>query len=144
MILNNQTKEILLSAHRTWIQSDLMYIHFKNTMTKTPKIDKDNVRSFFISAPGVYMLFWYALLFATCEILKEHDLIPRIIEGEVNKIYDSLRRIRNAAFHAQKKYWSPKYFEIMAIPDSVKIIKKIHHELDLFFLDLFRKSSELS
>lgn len=125
------THENFLSVHRTWIHADLMFHQFEKNMRP---LDKKAVETFFVTDQGTYLLLWYGLLFVTLECLKEHNAIPTLIIHDVDAIYDALRHFRNAAFHAQPEYYSPKLLEIMEVQDSPATIRKIHSELDRFFL----------
>ncbi len=127
--------EIISIIHRHWIWANTIKLLFHKEITKVSRhrSNNDYVR-IFISPYGTYMCMWYGLLFAVLEALKEEKIIIPNIQKDIDDIYSSLRHFRNAVFHAQKKYWSPKFFEIMKDHDSADKIWKVHKEVGDFLL----------
>lgn len=52
---------------------------------------------------------------------------------------EKLRRYRNAVFHYQPEYFSPKMLEAMQEPNFVPWVTLLHKELGRFFLEYIDK-----
>ncbi|MDD5130759.1 MAG: hypothetical protein PHS66_06930 [Candidatus Omnitrophica bacterium] len=133
-------KEQFFTLHRHWMWSNVIKTDFAMEIKKqlggedTPKAE--------IIMPdkyGAYMSIWYGLLFVVLEGLKEEKVIIPEIEDDIKHIYEPLRLYRNAVFHPQKKYWSPKLFKIMEDGNSVDKIWKVHKRLGEYFLEGINK-----
>ena len=135
--MNNEKISII---HRHWIWANTVKLLFHQEI---PKLDlsepsKDIVK-IMISPYGTYMCLWYALLFVVLEGLKDAKITIPDIEKEIKDIYKPLSRFRNAVFHPQEKYWSPKFFEIMQDEDSSSKIWIVHTKVGDFILEEIKK-----
>ena len=81
------------------------------------------------------MSIWYGMLYGTLEILKEKKIVVPDIQEDIDSIFDSLRLYRNAIFHPQPEYFSPKLVKIMEDQESVVKLWKISRGLGKFFLE---------
>ncbi len=113
--------------------------HFETAITDVRARGEANALLLLAGPYGAYMSIWYGMLYGVLERLKENRIrIPKI-QGDIDSIYFSLRRYRNAVFHPQAKYISPKLIEIMNDPESPKKIWAVHAGLGQFFLEEFNK-----
>ena len=133
------SSEELMVLHRQWMWANVMresfYAHLGEGGNAKP------AEEFFPDRVGGFMCVWYGMLFSVLEVVKEKSLAIEGIE-DLDTIYEPLRLFRNAVFHAQPKYWSPKLFEIMKDPESALKIRKIHSALGKFFLTELRNRRE--
>lgn len=130
---NKMTNERLGIIHKHWIWANTIKLLFDNEI-KNPQNKDIKIENLIIRPYGTYMSLWYGLLFVVLEALKEENIIISEIQEDINDIYDSLRVYRNAVFHAQEKYWSPKFFEIMEKTNSVRKIWNVHKKVGDFLL----------
>ena len=79
-----------------------------------------------------YILLFHALLFTVLEFLKEQDSIPTSIIPEVEAHWDNLRLFRNAVFHIQKEFVSPKTMALVHSDLDFNTTFRIHHEIGKF------------
>ena len=138
-MMNNEKISII---HRHWIWANTINLLFHNEVLKLnkPASNNDYVK-LFISPYGAYMCIWYGLLFAILEALKEEKITIPDIQNDIDDIYNSLRHFRNAVFHAQKKYWSPKFFKIMKDKYSVDKIWRVHKKIGDFLLSKIKEEN---
>lgn len=127
--------EEFITLHRHYIWCNILKNNFENENQKlidsNSETDIDTVMSDYY---GAYMSIWYGMLFAVLEVFKKKKISMPEIEIDVADIYDSLRLYRNAVFHPQPEYWSPAFFKIMKVKDSVAKIRKVHDHLGRYFL----------
>lgn len=124
-------KERLLILHRHWMWANIMKQQFYSELGK----QKDNTPSqiFFADKTGAYMCAWYGLFYGVIEEAHRMKLqIPGV--DLLDKLWDKLRRFRNAVFHPQKEYWSPKFIGFVREPDCVSKIRDAHSAFGRFFL----------
>jgi len=130
----NLSKDRLMTIHRHWIWANYIRIQFYREFGEnTLELARDPV-SYAISSVGTHMCLWYGLLFTVCEAIREDHVVVQDAEPFFSEIYEDLRRFRNAIFHVQTEYWSPKLFEIMERKDSPTKIKKVHEEIGKWLL----------
>ena len=72
---------------------------------------------------------WYGLLFAICEELREQKVKVCEIQNDIDSIFSSLRRCRNAVFHIQSKYWSKKLLDFITVAENATKVHRIHNGL---------------
>jgi len=138
------TKDRLMVIHRHWIWANYMRIQFCSEFDEnTLELAKDPV-SYLISSVGTHMCLWYGLLFTVCEVVREDRLIVQHFEPFFSEIYEDLKRFRNAIFHVQPEYWSPKLFEIMQQKDSPAKIKTVHEAMGRWLLAEMRGGPNVS
>ena len=137
--MNNEKISII---HRHWIWANTVQCLFaKEVLKKAISKANNNYVKIFISPYGAYMCIWHGLLFSVLEALKEEKITISHIQNDIVDIYDPLRHFRNAVFHAQEKYWSPKYFEIMKDKNSSDKIWRVHKEVGIFLLSEINKNA---
>lgn len=122
---SNMDSQSLLSIHRHWIWANWIKKQFEGSM-QSFSVSKDTIQEWYINPPGTYMCIWYGLLFSICEGLRAHSVHIPEVQSDIDEIYSALKRFRNAVFHIQPKYWSPKLFEIMEKKGSAIQIRKVH------------------
>jgi len=124
--------EEFMALHRHWMWANIMREDFESELAK-----KKVLKHPFPDRIGAYMSLWYGMLFGVLEVVKNKQIdIPGL--EDMNSIYKPLKLFRNAVFHAQPKYWSPKLFEIIEHKDSVQKIRQIHGALGEYFLKTLR------
>jgi hypothetical protein len=126
-------RQLLLSIHRHWIWANWVKKQFDGSIQSFP-VSKNRMQEWFITPPGIYMCIWYGLLFAVCEGLRGQKVIIREIQSDFDRIYPALKHFRNAVFHVQAKYWSPKLFEIMEDRGSAFQIRRVHEGIGEWLL----------
>ncbi|MFH1894095.1 MAG: hypothetical protein ABIK83_15590 [Candidatus Zixiibacteriota bacterium] len=87
-----------------------------------------------------YMFLWYALLYSVLETFEKYGVSFPEVQNDIDDVLAPLRRLRNAVFHPQSKYWSPKLFEFIGMNESVRKIHSIHSHLGRYFLSEFKKN----
>jgi len=122
-----------LSAHTAWLRADLMRRHLYDTDLNMNPVEYDG--SILTKEPIIYMFLWHALLFVVVEFMHTKRAIPPIIQSDVDSVYDSLKKLRHAVFHAQNEFISPKLVLLGNIPNYIQVINKIHSELGSFLCD---------
>ena len=123
------TDEQVLSAFTGWKRADLIFQDFyKVGPSALGKVDTTFMQQPF----GIYLFLFHALLFSVLQFLKNNNSIPLSIATDVDSVYESLGRFRNAIYHLQDDYPSHKLFEFANLTDSKDKIKRIHSELGLF------------
>ena len=136
--------EELMTLHRHYMWCNIIKKNFEKEIQKSidtkSKVDIEAVMPDYY---GAYMSIWYGMLFGVLEVFKNKEINILEIENDINDVYDSLRLYRNAVFHPQPQYWSPKLLEIMKDKHSAEKIWKIHNRLGKYFLDEMRGRTEL-
>jgi hypothetical protein len=120
-------KELLFAIHRHWIWANRVREEYGTQLRANPPASGDML-DWFLNSSGMHMCLWYGLLFSVCEGLRENGFSVPAVQAEIDGIYDALRLFRNAIFHVQSEYWSPKLFRIMEDP------QKVHEGLGEWFL----------
>jgi len=128
-------REEFAALHRHWMWANIIKKHFESAIADARQRGAISPEELFPEAYGAYMSIWYGMLYGVLEVLKEKSVAVPKIQGDIDSIFDSLRLYRNAVFHPQPKYWSPKLFEIMNDPESAKRIWGVHAGLGEFFLE---------
>jgi hypothetical protein len=120
--------EILLTIHRHWIWADRIREEYFERLKANPPNNEDLVE-FFSTGDGMYLCLWFGLEFVVCDALRERKLVIPNAQKEINGIYKSFERFRNAIFHVQPKFFSPKMFELLNDPTHQARIDKAHKEI---------------
>ncbi len=129
-------KEELMTLHRHYMWTLVIKKHFETEVKKvSPNKSEISPENLFIRPYGAYMSIWYGMLFAILEVLRKNNVSIPKIQSDIDSVYGSLKMYRNAVFHPQKKYWSPKLIEIMKDKDSVRKIWNINSGLGEYFLN---------
>jgi hypothetical protein len=119
------------SALNAWHRADLMLKHCAQSEFIFMPIEK------IFSQPSFsYLLLFHALLFTVIKFLKEEDSIPPSIVSEVEAHWNNLRLFRNAVFHIQKEFVSPKTMALVHSGLDTKTTFRIHYEIGQFLENL--------
>lgn len=122
--------EILVSLHRHWVWADRMKELFEFYLKKEGLPAEESLapdQPYMLSGMFTCMFLWYGLLYVTC------DGIEKVGEAKMSDIaptYDAakekLHRFRNAMFHVQPRYWSPKLMDVLKDRKIIGQIRAIH------------------
>ncbi len=130
------SREEFAALHRHWMWANVIKSHFDNAIADAKRRGVSSSPEQLFPEPfGAYMSIYYGMLYGLLEVLKENGVSIPKIQGDIDSIFDNLRLYRNAVFHPQPKYWSPKFFEIMKDRDSAIKIGNVHAGVGEFFLD---------
>lgn len=84
---------------------------------------------------GVFMFYWYSGLYVVIEGYRELQLQDAKIEALLQSPnVDALRLLRNATFHFQKEFFSPKMMRFIGSGDSVPWVRSLTEAFSEFFL----------
>ena len=84
---------------------------------------------------GIFMSYWYSSIYVVIEGFKELKLQDAKIEALLQSPnVKALQLYRNATFHFQKEYLSPKMNQFMQSKDSVSWIRSLTEAFGEFFL----------
>jgi hypothetical protein len=121
---------LLASLLRHWTWADRQKELFEFYLRKDfPSLSEDDIGSpeFFVSSMVTCMCLWYALLYATCDGIKEYAGVDvSTIAPAFAKSGEFLRHFRNATFHVQHEYLSEKLMDVLREPDMATAIRSIH------------------
>jgi hypothetical protein len=95
----------------------------------------ESLAMFFVSPAGRDMMFWCSMLYVVYEGWKVNCGFsdPEIGALEDERKLKLLKEFRNATFHYQKDYFTPKYFKFMGDPDAIDWTLSLHAALEKFF-----------
>lgn len=127
-----ERKEFLFAIHRHWIWTVRIRSEYYQRLKTNPP-SSDDLLEWFLIGEGVYLCIWYGLLFTVCEGLRKTGFTVPGTQAEIDAVYDSLRLFRNAIFHVQTKYLTPKMFSFLEDPGTEATIRKIYDGLDEWF-----------
>jgi hypothetical protein len=92
---------------------------------------------------GGSMLTWYALLWSVIEALRDERGVELRdpLGSDIEAIADLLRRCRNAVLHVPRSgdYFDQRITDLIAFPDSVRLIRTVHSSLGRLFLEEMRR-----
>jgi hypothetical protein len=118
-------KAELIAIHRHWYWADRIRDEYFEHLRGDPPQNTDLV-AFFATGHGMYLCLWFGLEFAVCEALHAKKISIPGAEKEIKKIYSSLKLFRNAVFHIQPEYLSPKFFQLLNDPTHQTTIDTAH------------------
>jgi hypothetical protein len=132
----------LASLHRYFIAANKMRIRFEKTLTDPNVINRfpdsdpiTKVMMWHVDDYGVFMFYWYSGLYVVVEGFRELQLKDDRIEALLQSPNtEALRLMRNATFHFQKEFFSPKMTHFMKSPDSVPWVRSLTEAFSEFFL----------
>lgn len=124
----------LMSLHRHWIWASIIKKRFEQTGAELKSPGPVDPTRFLVGPFGAYMSIWYGMLFGVLEVLKKRGIAIPEIQADMESIFDGLRLYRNAVFHPQEEYFSPKLVAIMKDKDAVKKIYRVHSGIGDWFL----------
>jgi hypothetical protein len=96
---------------------------------------------FTIEPYWMLMCLWYGVLFSVLEALREIKVNVPEVQKDIDKMYPTLKKYRNAVFHVQKEYWSNKWRNLILDETSAKKINLIHKQVGIFLLENLTKKS---
>jgi hypothetical protein len=128
------TRQEFMALHRHYIWGLVIRKNFEVAI-KAANGTGQKAEDLFVKPFGAYMFVWYGMLYGILEVLKKKRVSIPAIQTDIDGVYDSLRLCRNAVFHPQPEYFSPKLFKIMEDQDAVNKIWRISKGLGKFFLD---------
>ncbi len=132
----------LAALYRYFIAANKMRIHFDRALAnpKTHQMEPDDnpVAAFMVMHAddyGVFMFYWYSGLYVVIEGFNELKLRDAKIESLLQSPnVDALRLMRNATFHFQKEFLSPKMLHFMGSSDAVPWVRSLTEAFSEFFL----------
>lgn len=133
MPLELMKRELLISLHRHWVWADRtkeMFEYYLNKEWPIPTESLNPTSPYFISSLFTCMCLWYALLYATCDGIEQEAKIMVVeIAPEYEYLGPKLPHFRNAMFHVQAHYWSPKLMSVITDKDMPAQIRKVHDQV---------------
>jgi hypothetical protein len=120
--------ETLYTIHRHWFWANRIRDTYYQRIKANPPDDDDLLR-FFLDGDGMYLCLWYALLFPVCEALRVHKMVVPKAQQDIKDIYQSLKEFRNAMFHVQSVYLSPKTWNVLNNGAAEAKIRNVHKEI---------------
>jgi len=134
--------EPLIALHRHFMAANKMRILFEQAVADPQKWnrfpDAAPLEKFMLMHAddyGIFMFYWYSGLYVVIEGFQELKLKDQKIESLLQSPNtDALRLIRNATFHFQKEFFSPKMASFMASKDSVPWVFALTEAFSGFFL----------
>jgi hypothetical protein len=120
--------ETLYTIHRHWFWANRIRDTYYQRIKANPPDDDDLLR-FFLDGDGMYLCLWYALLFPVCEALRVHKMVVPKAQQDIKDIYQSLKEFRNAMFHVQSVYLSPKTWNVLNSRAAEAKIWNVHKEI---------------
>jgi hypothetical protein len=126
------------SIYRQWIWAD----HLRNYFSaELPEKKLSLSGDFTIEPYWMLMCLWYGVLFSVLEALREIKVNVPEVQKDIDKMYLTLKKYRNAVFHVQKEYWSNKWRNLILDETSAKKINLIHKQVGIFLLENLTKKS---
>jgi hypothetical protein len=126
------------SIYRQWIWAD----HLRNYFSaELPEKKLSLSGDFTIEPYWMLMCLWYGVLFSVLEALREIKVNVPEVQKDIDKMYPTLKKYRNAVFHVQKEYWSNKWRNLILDETSAKKINLIHKQVGIFLLENLTKKS---
>jgi hypothetical protein len=142
----------LATLHRYWIVADSIKLFVGMTVPDRnghshimaiPDLNKINPEG----VSGFYRLsVWYALLYVVVEAYEQMKLSDTAIDAllQDRKLVDLLRCARNATFHFQDDFFTPKFWDFYLAENSERWVQDLHRAFDLFFVqNVVKKAAEL-
>ncbi|MGC8495344.1 MAG: hypothetical protein ACP5SH_26825 [Syntrophobacteraceae bacterium] len=122
--------EILVSLHRHWVwadrQKELFEYYLRTEGQPSPESLKPD-KPYMLSSMFTCMFLWYGLLYVTCDgIEKVGKTKMAHVSPTFNQVKGTLYQFRNAMFHVQPQYWSPKLLNIFRDQQTVERIRATH------------------
>lgn len=135
------------ALHRYFIAANKMRILFEKTFSNTDVLNRFPeadalTRAFMLHMDdyGIFMFYWYSGLYVVIEGYRELQLQDAKIDALLQSPnVDALRLLRNASFHFQKEFFSPKMMHFIGSPDSVPWVHSLTEAFSDYFLREMRK-----
>lgn len=132
----------LVALHRHFIAANKMRILFQETLTDPKQWnqfpDAAPLEKFLLQHAGnygIFMFYWYSGLYVVIEGFRELKLTSEKIESLLQSPNtEGLRLVRNATFHFQKDFFSPKMESFLKSKDSVPWVFALTEAFSEFFL----------
>ena len=130
------------SLYRYFIAANKMRIRFENALADPKAINRfpdldplTKVMMWHVDDYGVFMFYWYSGLYVVIEGFRQLQLQDEKIEALLQSPnVEALRLMRNATFHFQEEFFSPKMTHFMKSPDSVPWVHSLTEAFSEFFL----------
>ena len=132
----------LQALHAHWIGANVLKHQFIATAIEEMNgiSSKNDPLEQFVFAVGsrtaALMSYWYASLYVVVEGYRELDLHdPEIDQLIDSATVDKLRRFRNAVYHYQELWLSPKRLDFLQEESGPEWLGRLHSRLGSFLLD---------
>jgi hypothetical protein len=131
-----------ISLHRYFIAANKMRILFDEALREPEQLSRfsglDPITRLLVMHAdnyGVFMFYWYSSIYVVIEGFRELKLKDAKIEALLESPnVEALRLMRNATFHFQEEFLSPKMYRFMKSTDSVPWISALTEAFSEFFL----------
>jgi hypothetical protein len=121
-------QQTLFAIHRHWIWAERIRVEYFERLQANPPKTSDMLE-WFLTGEAMYECLWFGLLFVVCEGLKDAGLRVPKAQSDINTIYKDLGHFRNALFHIQGDYFSPKWFDVWDNHATRIKIGKVHKQI---------------
>lgn len=115
----------LITVHRHWFWANRIRDEYFTNVKAEPPNDGDLV-AFFVTGQGMYLCLWFGLAFAVFEALRARQFVVPDAQKEIDNLFKRLKEFRNATFHVQRDYLSPKFFNLLNDPTHQSTLDKAH------------------
>ena len=107
-----------------------------NVINRFPELNPiTKVMMWHVDDYGVFMFYWYSGLYVVIEGFRKLRLQDKQIDALLKSPnVEALRLMRNATFHFQKEFFSPKMIHFIKSPDSVPWVHSLTEAFSEFFL----------
>jgi hypothetical protein len=130
------------SLYRYFIAANKMRIRFENALADPEVLNRFANYSeetkhlmWHVDDQGIFMYYWYGGLYVVVEGFRELKLKDDKIEAILQSPNtEGLRLMRNATFHYQKEFYSPKMMPFVKSADSVTWVRSLTEAFSEFFL----------
>jgi hypothetical protein len=122
--------EILVSLHRHWVWADRMKELFEYYLKEEGLPPEESLKPdqpYMLSSMFSCMFLWYGLLYVTCDGIEKVGKTKMVdVSPAFNEVRKALYQFRNAMFHIQPQYWSPKLIDVFKDEKIVEGIRATH------------------
>lgn len=133
--------EDLMLVHRHWMWANQQREWFYDLLGERGEFIEPEM--YLAEKTGGSMVVWYGLLWAIIEALRDDRTIDLRdpLGADIDKIADPLRRCRNAVLHVPRSagYSDQRILDLIAHPDSVRLIRMIHTALGRLLVEEMRR-----
>ncbi len=129
----------IIVLHRYYLQAALMHRFFNEMIVRYPEGRREWPSEGFLNIITL-MNLWYGALYAVAEAWRDLKLSdPKVDPLIADPRMDKLKRYRNAVFHYQREYFSPKMMEALQYPDFAPWVQVLHDALGRYLLEYLDK-----
>lgn len=130
--------------HRHWMWANQQREWFYELLGQ--RSEAVDPHTYLAERTGGSMLTWYALLWSVIEALRDDRKIEMRspLGSDIDAIADLLRRCRNAVLHVPRSgdYFDQRITDLIAYPDSVRLVRTVHGSLGRLLLEEMRRRRE--